>query len=73
MHFNMLEHSATHCNIIILKHTATHCNTLQHTATHCNTLQEVKSRIRDALQQLPASADMLYLEVRCSVLQCDAV
>ena len=37
MMYNILQHTATHCNT--LQHTATHCNTLQHTATHCNTRQ----------------------------------
>jgi len=30
MHFNILQHTSTHCNISSLHHTATHCNTLQH-------------------------------------------
>ena len=49
-HCNTLQHTATHCNTLVLtcalfqigntlQHTTTHCNTMQHTATHCNTWQ----------------------------------
>jgi len=45
-HYNILQHTVTHCNAHTswthtprLLTTAPHCTTLQHTASHCNTLQ----------------------------------
>jgi len=44
MHWNALQHTATHCST--LQHTTTHCNTLQHTGTDCDTLQQTATHCK---------------------------
>jgi len=68
--FNVLHHSAIHCNTLqntakhcktlqnTATHTAAHYSTLQHTATHCNTLQHTAKHC-NTLQQTATHGNTL--------------
>jgi len=50
----MLQHTATHCNI--LYDTTTRCNTVQHSATQCNTVQHALQHTAAHYNTLPHNA-----------------
>ena len=82
--WNILEHSAAHCNTpqpargigggTLLLHMATHCDTLLHTATHCSTLQHTADGAWDGRVYTTVSKHRsLCVHVRACVRVCVCV